>query len=60
MMLRRWILNSSLFIPRAIDGQNIYSNNIYLNVNTGNDYEKDIVTTLIRLIGKLKWNTFCK
>ena len=39
------IKNSSLFIPRAIDGQNIYSNNIYLNVNTGNDYEKDIVTT---------------
>lgn len=38
------IKNSSLFVPRAIDGSNIYTSNIYPVVNTGNAYEKDIVT----------------
>lgn len=38
------IKNSSLFVPRTIAGQNIYTSNIYPSVNTGNVFEKDIVT----------------
>lgn len=38
------IKNSSLFVPRAIAGSNIYTSSIYPSVNTGSAYEKDIVT----------------
>ncbi|MGP1411330.1 MAG: type II secretion system protein [Peptoanaerobacter stomatis] len=39
------IKNSSLFVPRELDGRNKYRSSIYGNVNTGNIYEKDIFTS---------------